>query len=181
MNLFLIRHGQRQNFNNEDSLLSVIGKKQALLTASWLRQFKIDILLSSPKQRTLETARIISKETGLKIVIDDTFLERVEDKTLSPSRFTLDSFDSNNGKNIQRYLSRLDAKAEKNIVLVTHASTIADFLYVVLDSEVIGKKIPIFIKRGKYSIPECSITIVTIEKHKYFLQTFAQTRHLTKQ
>ena len=180
MRIYLIRHGNRQDFDSGNSSLSFIGKKQALQTALWLKNIKFNMLLSSPTIRTLETAKFIGEKIDLKIKTNEALLERVEDKNYSPSNFEFDELNKQKGREIKKYLSKLNVKDKAKIILVTHASSIVDFLYSVIDTEKIINKTPTFLKRGKYLIPECSITIVEKDENDYSLKNFALSNHLLK-
>ena len=68
MKLFVIRHGQDED-NEKDILnghretnLTGKGKKQAKQAGAKLKRKKIDYIITSPLQRTFETACIIAKE-----------------------------------------------------------------------------------------------------------------------
>lgn len=78
---FLLRHGEA-NANKEGwiasgengkfvSELTDKGKKEVEDAAKKLKKEKIDLIFASSYKRTKETAQIISKETGAKVVFDD--------------------------------------------------------------------------------------------------------------
>lgn len=78
-NYYLLRHGhslrQVKNLTNcwpekEKFPLTEKGKKEILKQAKNLKTKKIDLIFSSDLLRTKETAQIISKETGAKIIFD---------------------------------------------------------------------------------------------------------------
>lgn len=63
--LYLVRHAQREPVAGPDSFgpgLSLLGWKQAHLTARRLAALKIDAIYTSSLRRTMETARIIALE-----------------------------------------------------------------------------------------------------------------------
>ena len=63
--IYLIRHAQREPVAGPDSFgpgLSLLGWKQAHLTARRLAALKIDVIYTSSLRRTMETARIIALE-----------------------------------------------------------------------------------------------------------------------
>lgn len=79
-----MRHGEAEN--NTRSILSSfpetttyplteLGKKEVSKTAQFLAAIGADALVSSPMQRTKETAEIISRATGLPIQFDDRLRE----------------------------------------------------------------------------------------------------------
>ena len=75
--LFLIRHGQTtSNLEGKyqgwlDTELTQRGIKQAYLAKKYLKKVNLSNIYSSPMKRTLKTAEIISKGTGLKVKILD--------------------------------------------------------------------------------------------------------------
>ena len=80
--LVLVRHGQT-DYNREGRLqgqvdipLNANGIRQAELLATAVTANPPDVIVASPLQRALETARIISRGTGLEIATDDALLER---------------------------------------------------------------------------------------------------------
>jgi broad specificity phosphatase PhoE len=80
MNTFIfIRHGEStatEYIAGRTAVsLSEKGKKEAERTASILAEMKIDNLITSPLQRTMETAGFISKATGLEIEAMEDFIE----------------------------------------------------------------------------------------------------------
>jgi serine/threonine-protein phosphatase PGAM5 len=60
--VILIRHAQ---YSRNPEKLTSLGKKQAALTARYLRELKVDRLLSSTMPRAIETAQIIAKKLKL--------------------------------------------------------------------------------------------------------------------
>ena len=63
--IYLVRHAQREPLAGPDSFgpgLSLLGWKQAHLTARRLAGLKIDVIYTSSLRRTMETARIIALE-----------------------------------------------------------------------------------------------------------------------
>ena len=82
MELIVIRHGEPVRVLPEatggepaDPHLTQRGHEQARRVAEWLRGERVDALLSSPKQRALETAAPISEALSLDIVVDDDIIE----------------------------------------------------------------------------------------------------------
>jgi broad specificity phosphatase PhoE len=80
MNTFIfVRHGQSTATEyiagRTPVTLSELGKKEAERTASMLSGLKIDRLIASPLQRTMETAGYISKACNLDIEVMEDFVE----------------------------------------------------------------------------------------------------------
>lgn len=81
MELYVVRHGETsENIRkmlqgNMDTLLDDHGRQQALEAKNKLGDVKIDLIISSPKKRTLETAEIIS-DGKVPIITDERLLSR---------------------------------------------------------------------------------------------------------
>ncbi len=88
---YLIRHGEPNyeavssigfyGFGRSFAPLSEKGIKQAEATAEDIRLADADIIVSSPYTRALQTAAIISRKTGKKIIIEPELHEWIADKT----------------------------------------------------------------------------------------------------
>ena len=77
MKLILVRHGETA-WNREERfrgrkniLLNDKGILQAKLAAEYLNDFKIDLIVASPMQRALQTAREIKRDRNIEIIIDE--------------------------------------------------------------------------------------------------------------
>lgn len=86
--IYLVRHGQSVDnikpvYQSPDSPLSEIGKKQAELIAERVSKLAFDSLISSPLQRTKETAQIISQKTNCEIDYSDLFVERIKPTSIN--------------------------------------------------------------------------------------------------
>ncbi len=79
---FLVRHGEtdwnkeRRTMGQTDIHLNAIGRAQAETAAKTLAAHKIDVIISSDLSRSRETAELIAKETGAKIIVDSALRER---------------------------------------------------------------------------------------------------------
>lgn len=88
---YLVRHGEPDysqiseagfwGFGRAFAPLSEKGIEQAELTAADKRLKTADIILSSPYTRALQTAGIISRKTGLKVIVEVDLHEWIPDKT----------------------------------------------------------------------------------------------------
>ncbi len=82
MNIYFARHGQTQwNKDNRvcgrtDLPLTEKGKEQAQKLAENLATEKIDIIISSPLQRAIQTSEIVAKHFGCNIIIDERLIEQ---------------------------------------------------------------------------------------------------------
>ncbi len=65
MQLYLIRHAESENnarpayLRVEDPAITPVGRLQAEALAQWCRSLKIDVLITSPFRRSLQTSRIV--------------------------------------------------------------------------------------------------------------------------
>lgn len=82
MELIIVRHGESEADilnvieGRADFSLTEIGRNQAKLLATWLKENeKIDYIISSPLKRAKETAENISLEVALPIEFDDDLME----------------------------------------------------------------------------------------------------------
>ncbi len=83
--IYFVRHGETQANVDQiiaggefESPLTENGKRQAKSAGQKLKDKKIEIIVCSPMQRTIDTARIIAKEIGYKtkkIIQDEAFIE----------------------------------------------------------------------------------------------------------
>ena len=145
--LFLIRHGQ-SNSNVQKILmahpepgknpLTEKGKEQIKKSAGQLKNKKIKIIFSSPVQRTMETAKIISEEIGAKIIVDERLAEvesgKMEGKSweeylkLYPQELNPGKTDEKGVEGIKEIKKRLESFLEdinnkykgENIAVVSH-------------------------------------------------------------
>lgn len=82
MNIYFARHGQTQ-WNKENRMcgrkdiqLNELGKLQAERLAEKLSGEKIDLIISSPMQRALQTSKIVAKSCGCEISVDERLIEQ---------------------------------------------------------------------------------------------------------
>ncbi|MGP9539315.1 histidine phosphatase family protein [Brachybacterium sp. AOP43-C2-M15] len=80
--LVLVRHGQT-DYNRQGRLqgqvdipLNAAGIRQAESLAATVTENPPDVVIASPLERAVETARIATRGTGLEIITDEAFLER---------------------------------------------------------------------------------------------------------
>ena len=82
MQLYLIRHAESENNAKpayarvEDPGLTARGKQQAACLANWMKTVAIDVLITSPFLRTLQTSRVVLDESPQKIHVWHDVFER---------------------------------------------------------------------------------------------------------
>ncbi|MFW5887967.1 MAG: histidine phosphatase family protein [Bacteriovoracia bacterium] len=80
--IYLIRHGQDKDNakgilnGHRNTQLTQKGEEQARTLAKKLKDYDIDILISSPLDRALRTAKIIGDNIEVKVTIDELLIER---------------------------------------------------------------------------------------------------------
>lgn len=140
MSIYFVRHGQTDaniSMNNgevvgeDDAPLNGNGKQQAKATAEKMKNLHIEIILSSPFKRTVETAEIINKYHDLPIIIDLNLRERdggnIDEKTWHEA-FDFDKNVEFDGESATEFFERVYAAidgikekhANKNILVVSH-------------------------------------------------------------
>ena len=128
-----VRHGRDKN-----DKLTLLGRRQARLAVHELCYENVDRLFCSPKNRTVQTAKILAKGLGIKnIQIDERISERekVDDKTENVELFNENylnpNFSFKNPEGCKEYYDRvvdfLDEIVEKSgadetILIVGHSS-----------------------------------------------------------
>lgn len=88
--LYLVRHGEANyeymlengfwGFGRDFAPLSEKGKQQAELAAKDPRLKNAELIISSPYTRALQTAQIISRETGIRVEVDIDLHEWIPDE-----------------------------------------------------------------------------------------------------
>jgi len=82
MRILFVRHGQtdwntiRRVQGRTDIELNDLGKKQASVVREKLSGEKIDLIISSPLKRAMQTAQIINENRQIPITFDDRIIER---------------------------------------------------------------------------------------------------------
>lgn len=95
MELYVVRHGETEENKthmmqgNMDTLLNETGRNQALEVRKRLENIKIDLIISSPKSRALETAEIISNGR-IPIITDERLLSRNHGEFEGMGRYEVD-------------------------------------------------------------------------------------------
>lgn len=150
MYLYVVRHGETAENTrsimqgNMDTVLDEKGKLQAKEAKEKLKGVQIDLIISSPKQRTLETALIVADDDTI-IITDDRLLSRDHGEFQGKSRYEINLKDYWNIKLnkqyeraecVQHIYDRVDSLINeiktkyknKTVLLVTH-SGICRILY----------------------------------------------------
>lgn len=146
--VYLLRHGQSKDnvapvFQSTTSPLSDVGLEQAKFIAERVSRISFEALVSSPLQRTKQTAEEISLSTGKPIEFSELFVERIKPTYIDGKPYTDEKADklwrewekslytsgmrAEDGENYDDILDRaenalafLQNKTERSIVVVSH-------------------------------------------------------------
>jgi probable phosphoglycerate mutase len=143
--VYFVRHGESEGnagsyFQDIDSPLTAKGKAQARFIAERCEKLPIEILVSSPAQRTKETALVISGALRSPIEWSEFFVERMRPASIVGKRkddaaalaidrswFDASKAELAGGETVEELISRTDdalgflrAKGEEHILVVTH-------------------------------------------------------------
>lgn len=155
MKLYVIRHGETKwnkmgiYQGDTDISLNEEGKNQALIVKEKIKDKKIDLIISSPLKRALETAEIIS-DSKLKIISEPLIVERdlgiyeatpVDDSGYDTKLYW--NYKLNSSKNgveaiktlfdrVSIFLDKIKQKYDdKTILIVSHGATIRALNYII--------------------------------------------------
>ncbi len=195
LTFYLIRHGQKEDIPF-DPALTKLGIKQAEVTAEYLKNISFTAIIASPKLRTQQTAKIVSKKLGLPIFTNSRIEERMEwEKGKTLEEFIKEWIKTdlnrdyqpekgessiNKGKIMREVIEDLAEKyQEGNILIVTHGGSIGDLLRNLFTEEALTHKAEPTSGAKFIEIVECSITIIQKERNKYKLLKINDISHLS--
>lgn len=179
-NYFTLRHGETKNnidnkiytdAENKETSLTKKGERQIREQVSELKKSKIDLIFASPYKRTKDTANLIAKELGIKVVTDKRLRElEVGEFKGQPEKVYEDYFENDDlrrftdkpkdGENLSQVKKRVmdfliskDRKYKnKNILIVSHG----DPLWVLRgagsglsDKKTVSQKKSLFLQPGE--------------------------------
>lgn len=143
--VYFIRHAE-PDYNNHDDLtrpLTKKGKKDVLLVNKYLEDKHIDIVISSPFQRAIDTVNGFSEKIDKKLMIIDDFRERkidngwIEDfNEFSKKQWNDFTYKLNNGESLREVQDRninalknvLNEFPNKNIVIGSHGTALSTII-----------------------------------------------------
>jgi broad specificity phosphatase PhoE len=194
LTLYLIRHGNKEAIPF-DPPLTLIGKKQAEVTAEYLKNVPFTKVFASPKTRTRQTAEIIAKPQGLPVILDPRLQERLEwekeetfDEFISEwSKTDLDrSYQPANGESssgkgtvMESVIEDLSPLEDATILIVSHGGSIGDLLRRLFGEEAVPHPIDPITGAPHILIGECSITQIEKNGDKYKLVKLGNIDHLS--
>lgn len=91
--IYLVRHGESEEnaapvFQSPSAKLSAKGQQQAEFIAQRILSIPFDVLISSPLQRTRQTAEAISKATGRPVEFSELFVESIRPTSVHSKPYT---------------------------------------------------------------------------------------------
>lgn len=143
--VYFVRHAA-PNFNNHDDMtreLSAKGLKDRKLVTEFLWDKEIDVVLSSPYKRAMDTIKEFADAKGMKIEIIDDFRERkvgndwIENfDNFSKNQWTDFDFRLSDGESLREVQNRnisalshvLDIYAGKNVVIGSHGTALSTII-----------------------------------------------------
>jgi broad specificity phosphatase PhoE len=193
---YIIRHGQKEGRSGDPSLDNV-GKTKARATAEFLKDKQIKQIFSSPLKRTMDTAKIIAKELGLKVNVDSRLYERLNwgdrkgesyddfwkewqktdlDRDYRPN-YGYSSKES--GQRLESVLQDIarDSRGNGNFLIVTSGGIIGDLLRNIFPEKILPLKTNETSGAKYIEILECSVTVIKKDK-SYILEKIGNISHL---
>ncbi|MBX2998193.1 MAG: histidine phosphatase family protein [Caldilineaceae bacterium] len=189
---YLIRHGENDRIAGDQSL-NANGRRQAQITAAFLKDRRIDAVYASPLARARETAQAIADALGSTVIEDARLRERANFGD-SPGQ-TLEEFISmwqdcdrdrdfvpvvglsarQNGQRLEAWMREVYHTRPQGIVVAgTHGGTITDFLLNYFSPAFLNGYRSNFL----HNIRNCSITILHFDGAQFTLEALAVDEHL---
>lgn len=201
MKIYFVRHGSTDAWENKNSQLetdglSDKGKAQAKELTKRFANISLDLVISSPFARALQTAKEIRPE----VIINDLFtevrkpkevrgkprednetkdiLKKVYDMWLVDSSWHLS--DEENFEDLKKRglaaLKFLESQNKENILVVSHATFLATLVGLMMLGENISVEILLHLK-GFLRFANTGVSIFTYEGGKWKLQCWNDTSH----
>jgi broad specificity phosphatase PhoE len=194
MNIYLLRHGQKNN-QPGDPELTVLGFEQARQTGEFLHDKNVEAIFTSPSLRTKQTAAVIGELLSLPVQISPLLKERMY--WLDPKQTRADFLrewarataqrnyvpkngqsSAATGERLAHFLGKLAAQNYHSVLLVSHGGAIMDLLrhfFDEADLSPLKKKYP---AGWDYQCHNCSLTQVCLQPQPV-LKLLNSTTHLT--
>jgi broad specificity phosphatase PhoE len=181
--IYLVQHGDKQR-SPGDPGLTELGKRQAAVTARWLRGTGLKALYSSPLRRARETAEPVGAATGLAVQLDSRLRERLNwdgtqafdaflaewDHSTKDRDLVLGNGESSRsaGERLRLFLAGLSGGGSR-VAVVSHGGVTVDLLRNLLGDDGLPARLM------TDGIPPCAITTLD-DLH---VVSIAATGHLT--
>ena len=180
--IYLVQHGDKER-SPGDPGLTELGKRQAAITARWLRGTGLKALYSSPLRRARETAEPVGVATGLAVRVDSRLRERLNwdgtqafdaflaewDRSTEDRDLVLGNGESSRsaGERLRLFLAGLSGGSR--VAVVSHGGVTVDLLRNLLGDDGLPARLM------TDGIPPCAITTLD-DLH---VVSIAATGHLT--
>jgi broad specificity phosphatase PhoE len=181
--IYLVQHGDKER-SPGDPGLTELGKRQAAVTARWLRGTGLKALYSSPLRRARETAEPVGEATGLAVQLDSRLRERLNwdgtqafdaflaewDRSVKDRDLVLGNGESSRsaGERLRLFLAGLSGGGSR-VAVVSHGGVTVDLLRNLLGDDGLPARLM------TDGIPPCAITTLD-DLH---VTGIAATGHLT--
>jgi len=181
--VYLVQHGDKER-SPGDPGLTELGKRQAAVTARWLRGTGLKALYSSPLRRARETAEPVGAATGLAVRVDSRLRERLNwdgtqafgaflaewDRSAKDRDLVLGNGESSRsaGERLRLFLVGLSGGGSR-VAVVSHGGVTVDLLRNLLGDDGLPARLM------TDGIPPCAITTLD-DLH---VVSIAATGHLT--
>lgn len=194
--IYLVRHGDMVK-KIGDPPLNPLGKEEAAKTGKYFLDKNIDLILSSPQKRALQTAEIIQntlKTPPLKVndilkerinfgdVKNQTYPEFLEmwQKASLQRDWVLPNGESSisTGRRMESVIPILALGTFRNIILATHGGIIIDFVRNAFSEIEVNKIMPAYLN-NRLIVGYCSITKIEVDGGSLELISIGDTSHLT--
>jgi broad specificity phosphatase PhoE len=180
--IYLVQHGDKERLPGDPGLTE-LGKRQAEVTACWLRATGLHAVYSSPLRRARETAEPVGQATGLAVQVDSRLRERLNwdgsqafgtflaewDRSTEDRDLVLSNGESSRsaGERLRLFLAGLAGGGR--VAVVSHGGVIVDLLRNLLGDGGLPARLM------ADGIPSCAITTLD-DLH---VTGIAATGHLT--
>ena len=149
MKIYLLRHAQRGHGEKQDTLTE-IGKEQAKRTAEFFKKIQLNKIICGTKNRAKETLQPILKYQGGYVEYTPEvneqelgifegksakeFKEAIENSGLSEEEFRPEGGENRKDayKRVKRFYEKLKKESAENLLVVSHAGFISDFITLLL-------------------------------------------------
>jgi broad specificity phosphatase PhoE len=189
---YLIRHGENDRISG-DQPLNANGRRQAQITAAFLKDRPIDAVYASPLARARETAQAVADALGSTVIEDIRLRERANfgdspGQTLAEFIAMWQACDQvrdlapavglsarQNGQRLESWMREVYQTQPHGVVVAgTHGGTITDFLLNHFSPSVLAGYRSDFL----HNIRNCSITILHFDGAQFALEALAVDEHL---
>ncbi len=195
MNIYLIRHGQKQTIAG-DPALTELGWQQAAATAEHCASLSIQAIWASPLLRTQQTATVIAQKLQLSITTDARLYERANYEGNMPFKTFLGYWRAASqerayqppegvssyraGEQVTELITDIEAMQQfETVLLVSSGGIITDYLRnTASDAFLLEHHYHTVERLYDTEVPECSLTHIVTQDGASEIVTVCSTDHL---